>query len=307
MDKDHYDMAATVFSPDGRVHQVEYSREAINRGGLAMGIRFKDGILFTIDKAIFSPLVEEEDMEKFFKITPTIGSAASGLIADARVLIDIMREKAQELKQRYGEDTDIRTLVDFISRIYEVYTRYEGVRPFGTSIIIGGKDNTGFHLYETDPSGVYQERKATAIGKGSKTAMGILEEKYDASITRDEALVLAFHILKETLTERPQDVPKGEEFHILTKKGFEVIDLDHDIDKVKELAIAEEEMSKSDHEDIDTILAAIEGINEKVGSVLKENFHDAEALKRASEKDLIALPGIGKATAGKILKALKDL
>ena len=77
MEKDNYDMAATVFSPDGRVYQVEYAREAINRGGLAMGIMFKDGILFTIDKSIFSPLVEEDNLEKFFPLSNTINWAWS--------------------------------------------------------------------------------------------------------------------------------------------------------------------------------------------------------------------------------------
>ncbi len=188
MEKDNYDMAATVFSPDGRVYQVEYAREAINRGGLAMGIRFKDGILFTIDKSIFSPLVEEDNLEKFFPLSNTIGAAASGLIADARVLIDILRDKAQEEKKRYGEEPDIKTLVEWISKIYEVYTRYEGVRPFGTALIVGGYDHSGFHLYETDPSGVFQERVATAIGKGSKTAMEILESRYKSDISKEQAI-----------------------------------------------------------------------------------------------------------------------
>lgn len=235
MDKDQYDQAATVFSPDGRVYQVEYAREAIKKGGLAMAMVFNEGILFSIDKSIYSPLMEEGHLEKFFRITDSIGAAASGLIADARVLIDILREKAQEEKLQYGTDPDLRTLVIWISRIYEVYTRYEGVRPFGTALIIGGRDGDGFKLYETDPSGVFQERRATAIGRGSRTAMSILEAEHRSDMTRKEALDLAFKVLKETYAERPQDLPSGEEFHVISEKGQEGVAFTEELKRFQEM------------------------------------------------------------------------
>lgn len=248
MDKDQYDQAATVFSPDGRVYQVEYAREAIKKGGLAMAMVFNEGILFSIDKSIYSPLMEEDHIEKLFKVTDRIGAAASGLIADARVLVDILREKAQEEKMQYGTDPDLRTLVMWVSKIYEVYTRYEGVRPFGTALIIGGADVSGFHLYETDPSGVFQERRATAIGRGSKTAISILETEHRSDLTRKEALDLSFKVLKETFAERPQDIPKGEEFHVLSASGFEEITFSKELERFQELVrdISQEKTTPKD-------------------------------------------------------------
>jgi 20S proteasome alpha/beta subunit len=123
----------------------------------------------------------------------------------------------------------------WISKIYEVYTRYEGVRPFGTALIIGGSDVSGFHLYETDPSGVFQERRATAIGRGSKTAISILEAEHRSDLTRKEALDLSFKVLKETFAERPQDIPKGEEFHVLSASGFEEITFSKELERFQEL------------------------------------------------------------------------
>jgi proteasome alpha subunit len=235
MEKDQYDQAATVFSPDGRVYQVEYAREAIKKGGLAMAMVYNEGILFSIDKSIYSPLMEEDHIEKLFRITDSIGAAASGLIADARVLVDILREKAQEEKLQYGTDPDLKTLVMWISRVCEVYTRYEGVRPFGTALIVGGFNGGSYHIYETDPSGVFQERKATAIGRGSKTAVAILEAEHRPDMTRKEALDLALKVLKETFAERPQDIPKGEEFHLLTAKGFEELTFSRELERFQEL------------------------------------------------------------------------
>lgn len=308
MEKDHYDQAATVFSPDGRVYQVEYSREAIKRGGLAMGIIYRDGVLFTIDKAIYSPLVEEEYLEKFFKITSNVGAAASGLIADARVLIDILRDKAQEETRRYGENPDIRNLVMWISKIYEVYTRYEGVRPFGTALIIGGHDATGFHLYETDPSGVFQERKATAIGKGSEKAVDILEKVYRPDLTREKAVGLAVRILEETLEERPQDIRKGEEIHLLTRDGFEVLDLDADVDLDAILQdIYLDPVIKEIGEDRGLLefLDSVEGLTSSQKEGIIERFSTLEDLGNASEKDLRSIPGIGRKTVIKLLEALE--
>ncbi len=318
MQKDHYDQTATIFSPEGRIYQVEYSREAIKRGGLALGIVFKNGILFTIDKSIFSPLVEEEKLDKFFRITPEIGAAASGLIADARVLVDILREKAQEEIRKYGEKPDLRNLILWISKIYEVYTRYEGVRPFGTALIIGGFDPSGFHLYETDPSGVYQKRKATAIGKGSEKAIEILEDKYDPSMTRDKAVMLALSILRQTMEERPQDDQKGEEIHILTKDGFETLDQDQRDELEKKMEKGPAAHKKSERtvkpeketkkgEDLKDLLETVPKLSIQGKEAIIERFGDLASLKKARIDDLTAIKGIGKATADRIIKALKAL
>jgi proteasome alpha subunit len=318
MDKDHYDQAATVFSPDGRVYQVEYAREAIKRGGLALGMVFDGGVLFTIDKSIFSPLIEEGNLEKFFKITPDVGAAASGLIADARVLIDILREKAQEEARRYGEVPDIRNLVMWISRIYEIYTRYEGVRPFGTALIIGGKDPTGYHLYETDPSGVFQERGATAIGKGAPKAVEILEKSYRKGLKKNEAVKMALDILTETMADRPQDDQKGEEIHILTDEGFERLDLDNPEDfkkitaklaksKKKTTAPKKKSGKKSKMPGIEEFLDSIPKLSPEAKRSIIEKFKDLNKLKKAYFDELVGLKGVGKTTAERIIKALEAL
>jgi proteasome alpha subunit len=302
--RNEYDQAATVFSPDGRVYQVEYAREAIKRGGLAMGIKFRGGVVFSIDKTIHSSLVEEDELQKFYRITGSVGAAASGLIADARVLADLLREISQDEYKKYGENVDIKHLVGRVSRIYEIYTRYEGVRPFGAALIIGGKDSTGYRLYETDPSGVFQERGATAIGTGSDAALTVLEEKYRPNMPREDALMLICSLLKSAMAARPVEETSDIEVHIITDDGFEMIEVDRDrLQKAGPEDFCPRKTSQRSPDLVD-LLETVPKLSDKAKAGLLDRFRTIEEMKRAGIDDLTAVPGVGKATAKRILKAL---
>jgi len=191
-----YDRAITVFSPDGRLFQVEYAREAVKRGTTSMGIRYKDGVLLAVDKRISSRLVEEESIEKIFQIDEHIGAATSGLVADARILIDRARIEAQANRITYNESIDVEILVKKLCDFKQLYTQHGGVRPFGTALLLAGI-NDGARLFETDPSGALIEYKATAIGAGRSTAMEIFEERYDGKMDREDAIKLALTVFEE--------------------------------------------------------------------------------------------------------------
>lgn len=191
-----YDRAITVFSPDGRLFQVEYAREAVKRGTTSLGIKYKDGIVLAVDKRITSKLVEAGSIEKIFQIDENIGAATSGLVADARVLIDRARIEAQANRITYNEPIDIEILAKRICDFKQLYTQHGGVRPFGLALLLAGVNETP-RLFETDPSGALIEYKATAIGAGRATAMEIFEEKYREDMSRDEAIELALRVMKE--------------------------------------------------------------------------------------------------------------
>lgn len=191
-----YDRAITVFSPDGRLFQVEYAREAVKRGTTSLGIRYKSGVVLAVDKRITSKLVEAESIEKIFQIDENIGAATSGLVADARVLIDRARLEAQANRITYNESIDIEILAKKICDFKQLYTQHGGVRPFGIALLLAGV-NKAPRLFETDPSGALIEYKATAIGAGRATAMEIFEEKYKEDMSRDEAIELALMVMKE--------------------------------------------------------------------------------------------------------------
>ena len=186
-----YDRALTLFSPDGRLFQIEYAREAVKRGTTAIGIKSKDGVIFAVDKKIKSKLIEPTSVEKIFKIDEHIATASSGLVADARRLVDIARNQAQVNRLRYHEPITVTGLAKYLGDLEQMYTQSGGVRPFGISLIIGGVSDGECKIYETDPSGAIVEYKATAIGLGRDKALELFEEKYEDDITIEDAIDLA--------------------------------------------------------------------------------------------------------------------
>ncbi len=220
-----YDRAITVFSPDGRLFQVEYAREAVKRGTTTVGLKFKDGVVLIIDKRITSRLIEPSSIEKIFMIDDHIGCATSGLVADARALIDRARLDAQINEITYDEKIQIKTLVKRICDFKQTYTQYGGVRPFGTALLIAGVDETGPRLFSTDPSGALMEYKASSEGSGRSGAMAYFEENYKENLSLEEAVDMAIKALhKGTEGKLNPDaveigvVKKDIVFHILSQE-----------------------------------------------------------------------------------------
>ncbi|OYT33392.1 proteasome endopeptidase complex, archaeal, alpha subunit [Archaeoglobales archaeon ex4484_92] len=184
-----YDRAITVFSPDGRLFQVEYAREAVKRGATAIGIKTKEGVILIADRRVASRLLEADTIEKIYKIDDHICAATSGLVADARVLVERARIEAQINKLTYDEPISVKELAKRICDFKQQYTQYGGVRPFGVSLLIAGVDSLP-KLYETDPSGALLEYKATAIGMGRNSVMEYFEKEYRENLNFEEALIL---------------------------------------------------------------------------------------------------------------------
>jgi proteasome alpha subunit len=212
-----YDRAITVFSPDGRLFQVEYAREAVKRGTTTVGLKFKDGVVLIVDKRIASRLMEPKSIEKIFQIDGHIGCATSGLVADARILVDQARVIAQINKITYDENMGVEDLVKRICDYKQNYTQYGGVRPFGTALLVAGVDDLGEHLFETDPSGALVSYKAGSIGAGRNMVMEVFEENYQEGMSQDEAVVLGLKALKKA-TEEEKLNPKAVEIG-LVKRG----------------------------------------------------------------------------------------
>jgi len=190
-----YDRGITIFSPDGRLYQVEYAREAVKRGTASIGVRTSDGVVLAVDKRIRSPLMERSSVEKIHKADDHIGIASAGHVADARQLIDFARRQAQVNQLRYGEPVGVETLTKEITDYIQQYTQVGGARPFGVALIIGGIVNGEPRLFETDPSGTPYEWKALAVGADRGDIRDYLEEHYDEEMDLDDGVDLALAAL----------------------------------------------------------------------------------------------------------------
>ena len=199
-----YDKGISVFSPDGRLFQVEYAREAVKKGSTTIGVKYKGGVALIVDRRSMNKLIEPKSTEKIHQIDDYIGCATSGLVADARVLVDEARKAAQIHKVNYGENISVEMLVKKVCDHKQNYTQYGGARPFGTALLVAGSDDLGVHLFETDPSGALIAFKATCIGIGRNAAIEVLEKDYEDDMEYEEAMKLGLRTLESAIEEEPK-------------------------------------------------------------------------------------------------------
>ena len=185
-----YDMTPTMYSPDGRIYQVEYAIETVKRGAIAIGLQSKDGVVIAVEEKS-RDLQVEDITQKIFQVDDHIGIAAAGYIPDARVLVDSARFFSQSNKLTYDESVEVETVAKHLADQSHQFTQYSGVRPFGVALIIAGVDRKGARIFVTDPSGTYVPYAAVAIGGNSDEVTDFLEKNYKEGMSIDDAISLA--------------------------------------------------------------------------------------------------------------------
>ena len=192
-----YDRAITVFSPDGRLYQVEYAIETVRRGTPAVGVRCAEGIAMAGEER-HRKLQAPDVPQKMFQIDDHLGAAAAGYIPDARSQVDNARFFSQSNRLIYDEPVEVEAVAKHLADQCQQFTQYAGVRPFGVSLILGGVDGGGSggsgggpRMFLTDPSGTYIQYDAVAIGSGADRALPFLERSYRPDMGLEDASVLA--------------------------------------------------------------------------------------------------------------------
>ena len=192
-----YDRSSTMFSPDGRLLQVEYAKKAVRQGTTSLGIVCKDGVLLLADKRIIEKLMMGESIEKLSQVDDHIGASSKGFLMDGRVLIERAQMIAQQYRVTYDSPIDMISLVKDIANLKQAYSQFGGARPFGVSILFAGVDDEGPQLYLTDVTGIYFQYKATAVGEAETQLKEILEKEYDENMTIEQGLKLAISAFKK--------------------------------------------------------------------------------------------------------------
>ncbi len=198
-----YDRALTVFSPEGRLYQVEYALEAVRRGTLAVAAKSNADVCLAAQIKVPTKLMDADSIDKLFQIDEHIGVAISGLHADSRALINHSRVQAQSFRLTYEEPVRLNMLVKTIADTYQMYTQYGGIRPFGCALFFIGIDAGGPQIFTTSPSGIYRSFKAYALGNGEATAREYLKENYKPDLSFNDLVKLTLRALIETMEEEP--------------------------------------------------------------------------------------------------------
>ncbi|CCC70146.1 hypothetical protein NCAS_0E00760 [Naumovozyma castellii] len=247
-----YDSRTTIFSPEGRLYQVEYALESISHAGTAIGIMADDGLVLAAERKVTSTLLEQDtSTEKLYKLNDKITVAVAGLTADAEILINTARVYAQSYLKTYNEEIPVEILVRRLSDIKQGYTQHGGLRPFGVSFIYAGYDDRyGYQLYTSNPSGNYTGWKAISVGANTSAAQTLLQMDYKDNMKLDDAIELALKTLSKTTDSSSLTYDKLELATI--KKGTttdEVYQKIYKPEELKELLLKTGITKKSEDED----------------------------------------------------------
>jgi proteasome alpha subunit len=194
-----YDRTATMFSPEGKLLQVEYAEKAVRLGSASIGVVCSDGVFILADKRVKDKLVIQKSANKIYEIDSHIISSVSGIVSDARILIERAQVIAQQHRITYDSPIEPELIIKEVANIKQQFTQYGGARPFGVSLMIAGIKNKSPELYTSDITGNYFSYYANAIGENDEKIKEKLREKYKPELTIKKGVKLSLDIFKEIL------------------------------------------------------------------------------------------------------------
>src|SRR5256712_2249123 len=174
-------------NPEGRLLQVDYALQAVNRGSTTIGLKTKDFAVLSSHVKPTRNLLEPA--EKVFVVDEHVGATGSGYIGDVNSLVDEIRVQAQRHRLVYDIPIDVGSLARHLGQYLHNFTLYT-VRPFGASLILAGSDPLGVQLVQIDPSGTTFRGNGFAIGAGADEALDVLTKGYKENIFLDDAIAL---------------------------------------------------------------------------------------------------------------------
>lgn len=194
-----YDRAATMFSPDGHLLQVEYAEKTVKLGSASIGLVCKDGVVIVADRRVRDKLIAPESANKIFEIDDHIVATSAGILADARILVDHAQVLAQQNRVTYNSPVEPLAVIRMLADRKQMFTQYGGARPFGVAILLGGVNKNKVHLYTSDVTGNFFAYKANAIGENDEKIKEILRKDYKEDLTVEEGIKFCLKIFKEIL------------------------------------------------------------------------------------------------------------
>ncbi|KAK1263887.1 Proteasome subunit alpha type-6 [Acorus gramineus] len=200
-----YDRHITIFSPEGRLYQVEYAFKAVKASGItSIGVRGKDSVCVVTQKKVPDKLLDQTSVTHLFAITKYLGLLATGMTADAKSLVQQARNEAAEFKFKWGYEMPGDVLAKWIADKSQIYTQHAYMRPLGVvAMVLGIDEENGPQLFKCDPAGHFFGHKATSAGLKEQEAINFLEKKMknDPAFSYEETVQTAISALQSVLQE----------------------------------------------------------------------------------------------------------
>jgi proteasome alpha subunit len=212
-----YDRAATMFSPEGHLLQVEYAEKTVRLGSSSIGLVCKDGVVIVADRRVRDKLIAPESANKIYEIDEHIVATAAGILSDARILIEQAQVLAQQNRVTYGSAIEPISIIRMIADRKQLFTQYGGARPFGVAILLGGVNKEKAYLYTSDVTGNFFAYKANAIGENDEKIKETLRKDFNEEMTIEEGIKFALKIFKDML-EKNFDLQRFDVGYIKTKE-----------------------------------------------------------------------------------------
>eukprot|EP00013_Stygamoeba_regulata_P029201 CAMPEP_0177664772 /NCGR_PEP_ID=MMETSP0447-20121125/20688_1 /TAXON_ID=0 /ORGANISM="Stygamoeba regulata, Strain BSH-02190019" /LENGTH=256 /DNA_ID=CAMNT_0019170799 /DNA_START=42 /DNA_END=812 /DNA_ORIENTATION=- len=210
-----YDLSSGTFSPDGRIFQIEYAAKAVEKSGTVAAVCVKDGVVFGVEKIVASKMLVEGSNRRVHRIAAHIGLAITGLVTDGRQLVNAARSEAENWARNFGLPIPVKTLVDRLAQRMHAYTMYSSVRPFGTTIVVGGIDpHKGPQVFTVEPSGMSWGFYGCSAGKGKQLAKTEIEKLKLKDMSCEDAVHNVARILYSAHNDIEGESGRDKDFEI---------------------------------------------------------------------------------------------
>jgi proteasome beta subunit len=190
------------------------------KGTTTVGLVFKDGVVLATEKrATMGYLIASKTAKKVYQIADRIGMTTAGGVGDAQQMARIMTVECSLYRIRRGRQMSVAAASTLLSNILNNNRYY----PFYVQLLVGGVDESGPGMYSVDAlGGAIKEEEIVATGSGSPMAFGVLEDRYQKGMKKDEAVALAVRAVRAAIK---RDAGSGEGVHVvvITKEGYREI------------------------------------------------------------------------------------